>query len=117
MPEPEYDFVHNFVCLTIRFKAPLRPYLSGGPINDPLNGPINDPLNGLINGPLKVIVGRVYEIIVGSPGIKIGEIAKQIDKSPSSVKRYVKVLTDADLVEYRDSKKTGGLYSKKEIEK
>lgn len=43
---------------------------------------------------------------------KGGEIAKQIDKSESSVKRYVKVLTDADLVEYRDSKKTGGLYPK-----
>ena len=109
MPEPEYDFVQNFVCLTIRFKTPLRPYVSG----EPINGPINDPLNGLINGPLKVLVGRVYEIIVGSPGIKKGEIAKQIDKSESSVKRYVKVLTDADLVEYRDSKKTGGLYPKK----
>ena len=109
MPEPEYDFVQNFVCLTIRFKTPLKPYVSGEPINDP----INDPLNGLINGPLKVIVGRVYEIIVASPGIKKGEIAKQIDKSESSVKRYVKVLTDADLVEYRDSKKTGGLYPKK----
>ena len=113
MPEPEYDFVTNFVCLTIRFKAPLKPYVSGEPTNGPINGPINDLLNGLINGPLKVIVGRVYEIIVGSPGIKKGEIAKQIGKSESSVKRYVKVLTGADLVEYRDSKKTGGLYPKK----
>ena len=113
MPEPEFDFVTNFVCLTIKFKSPLRPYVSGEPTNGPINGPINDLLNGLINGPLKVIVGRVYEIIVGSPGIKKGEIAKQIGKSESSVKRYVKVLTGADLVEYRDSKKTGGLYPKK----
>lgn len=29
MPEPEYDFVQNFVCLTIRFKTPLAPYVSG----------------------------------------------------------------------------------------
>lgn len=29
MPEPEYDFVQNFVCLTIRFKTPLTPYVSG----------------------------------------------------------------------------------------
>ena len=65
------------VCLTIRFKTPLKPYVSGEPINDP----INDPLNGLINGPLKVIVGRVYEIIVASPGIKKGEIAKQITRA------------------------------------
>lgn len=30
MPEPVFDFVPNFVCLTIRFKTPLRPYTSGG---------------------------------------------------------------------------------------
>lgn len=30
MREPEFDFVSNFVCLTIRFKISLRPYVAGG---------------------------------------------------------------------------------------
>ena len=30
MPETVFDFVPNFVCLTIRFMTPLRPYTSGG---------------------------------------------------------------------------------------
>ena len=30
LPEPVFGFVPNFVCLTIRFKTPLRPYVSGG---------------------------------------------------------------------------------------
>jgi ATP-dependent DNA helicase RecG len=111
MPEPEFDFVPNYVCLTIRFKSPLVPYVSGGdPTNGPLNDPINDPLNGLINGPLKAVVGKVYQMILSTPGIKNGEISKKIGKSESTIKRYVKLLTDGGLVEYRDSKKTGGLY-------
>lgn len=103
LPEPEYDFVTNFVCLTIRFKTPLAPYVTSG-------DPINDPINGLIKGPLKIIIGQVYQIILANPGVKKSEIAIRIGKSVSSVKRYVKVLTDNNLIEYRDSKKTGGLY-------
>ena len=106
MPEPEFDFVPNFVCLAIRFKTPLVPYVSGGELKDP----INDPLNGLINGPLKTVVGQVYQMILSSPGIKKGEISKRVGKSESTIKRYVKMLMDGGLVVYRDSKKTGGYY-------
>ena len=79
--------------------SPLVPYVSGG-------GPLNEPLNE----PLKGVVMQVYQLIVARPGIKKVEIADAVDKSYASVKRYVKVLTDGGLVEYRDSKKTGGLY-------
>lgn len=41
MSEPEYDFGTNFVCLTIRFKNPLVPYVSGES-----NGALNGELNG-----------------------------------------------------------------------
>ena len=53
---------------------------------------------------------QVYQLIMARPGIKKVEIADSIKKSYASVKRYVKVLEDSNLVEYRDSKKTGGLY-------
>ena len=46
LPEPEYDFVQNFVCLTIRFKTPITPYVSGG---GELNGGIRGGLNGGLN--------------------------------------------------------------------
>jgi ATP-dependent DNA helicase RecG len=97
MPEPKYEFVTNFVCLTIRFKTPLAPYVS-----DSLNEPLNEPLKG--------VVMQVYQLIVTRPGIKKVEIADSVDKSYASVKRYVKVLMDGDQVEYCDSNKTGGLY-------
>ena len=40
LPEPEYDFVPNFVCLTIRFKNPLTPYLSGDIVASQLGRPL-----------------------------------------------------------------------------
>lgn len=63
-----------------------------------------------LNEPLKGAVLHVYQLIVARPGIKKVEIADSIKKSYASVKRHVKVLEDSRLVEYRDSKKTGGLY-------
>ena len=50
LPTPEFESNPNFVCLTIRFKNPLRPYLSGesnGALNGELNGELNEALKSL----------------------------------------------------------------------
>jgi len=60
--------------------------------------------------PLKGVVLQVYQMIVERPGIKKFEIADNANKSYANVKRYMKVLEDADLVEHRELKVTGGLY-------
>ena len=62
LPTPEFETIPDFVCLTIRFKEPLKPHLSG--------------------------------------------------KSEATVKRYAKILVDANLIEYKNSNKTGGYYAK-----
>ena len=54
LPEPEYDFVPNFVCLTIRFKNPLTPYLSGDE-----NGGVNDGVKTLSES-LKPVYSTVF---------------------------------------------------------
>ena len=70
MPEPEYDFVQNFVCLTIRFKQPLTPHLTDhGELNGSLNGALNGELNEALKG-LGATVIATYEIIKGNPGIQ-----------------------------------------------
>lgn len=64
MPEPEFDFVQNYVCLTIRFKSPLTPYLTDcGDVNGDV----------ALYGSLKAI----YLIVLNNPGIKIGQVAKK----------------------------------------
>lgn len=37
LPAPEYDFVTHFVCLTIHFKNPLAPYITGEGRNGGVN--------------------------------------------------------------------------------
>lgn len=106
LPSPEFEIIPNFVCLTIRFKEPLKPHL----FNESEN--LSGPINGLINGPINGVVLEVLRLIQSNLGIKKIAIAQQIRRSETTVKRYVKILTDAKLIEYRDSNKTGGYFAK-----
>lgn len=76
------------------------------------NGPINDPINGPIKGPIKGVALEILHLIQANPGIKKAAIAQQIGKSETTVKRYAKMLADANLIEYKDSNKTGGYFAK-----
>lgn len=106
LPAPEFETIPDFVSLTIRFKEPLKPHLSGE--SGDQNGPINDP----INGPIKGVALEILHLIQANPGIKKAAIAQQIGKSETTVKRYAKMLADANLIEYKDSNKTGGYFAK-----
>lgn len=99
LPEPEYDFVQNFVCLTIRFSTPLRPYVSGD---------VNGDVNGL-SGSLK----DVYLIVLKNPGIKVKRIAEIRGKSESTIWKQLTVLRKNGLIVYRGSDKNGGYYPEK----
>ena len=110
MPEPEFDFVPNFVCLTIRFKSPLVPYVSGGGV---LNGELNGALNGELNEALKGLSSSMkatYEIIRSNPGIQRKDIIGITKLGSSTIDRHLAVLIERKLVVHKDSKKTGGYY-------
>lgn len=110
MPEPEFDFVPNFVCLTIRFKSPLVPYVSGGgELNGELNGALNGELNEALNG-LSSSVKATYEIIRSNPGIQRKDIIGITKLGSSTIDRHLAVLIERKLVVHKDSKKTGGYY-------
>ena len=106
LPEPEYDFVPNFVCLTIRFKNPLRPYLTGES-NGALNGELNEALKRL-----SASVQATYGIIKQNPGIQRKDIIALTKRGSSTIDRHLAVLIQKELIEHRDSKKTGGYYTK-----
>ena len=110
MPEPEFDFVPNFVCLTIRFKSPLVPYVSGGgELNGELNGALNGELNEALKG-LSLSVKATYEIIRSNPGIQRKDIIGITKLGSSTIDRHLAVLIERKLVVHKDSKKTGGYY-------
>ena len=103
MPEPEFDFVPNYVCLTIRFKTPITPYVSGdGPVNGQLNGQLNDSQKETLN------------YIIQHQGCNTTVIAKGLDKPFRTIDKHVHVLLSLNLIERRGSRKTGGYYPVKQ---
>ena len=110
LPEPEYDFVPNFVCLTIRFKNPLTPYLSGDG-----NGGVNGDVNGGVNDGVKTLsesLKPVYSTVFSNPGIKANNVAALLDRPLPTVEKQLATLKKKGLIEYRGSAKTGGYYAK-----
>ena len=79
------------------------------------NGSVNGLVNGPVNGPASSLKGslrEVYLIVKNNPGIKIKQVAEKRGRSESTVKKQLTTLKKMDLIEYRDSDKTGGYYVK-----
>ena len=105
MPEPEFDFVPNFVCLTIRFKTPITPYVSGG---------VNGELNGQLNGQLNDSQEETLNYIIQHQGCNTTVIAKGLDKPFRTIDKHIRVLLKVGVIERRGSKTTGGYYPVKQ---
>lgn len=107
LPEPEYDFVQNFVCLTIRFKTPITPYVSGG-------GELNGGINGGINGGLNDGQKKTLEYICQHEGCNTKQISIGLDVPFDTIEKQIRILLKKGLIEHRGSKKTGGYYPVKQ---
>ena len=93
MPEPEFDFVPNFVCLTIRFKTPLKPYVNGR-----INGGINDSQK------------LTLEYICQHEGYNTKQISTGLDVPFNTIEKHIRTLLKKGLIEHRGSNKTSGYY-------
>ena len=108
LPEPEYDFVPNFVCLTIRFKEPITPHLSGDKKDDRINDKLNDRLNEELNAPAR----STYLLVRENPGIQRKGLSEKSGKSIPTIDRHLAELQEKGFVMHEGSKKTGGYYAK-----
>jgi len=108
LPEPEYDFVPNFVCLTIRFKEPITPHLSGDKKNDRINDKLNDRLNEELSAPVR----STYLLVRENPGIQRKELSEKSGKSVPTIDRHLAELQEKGFVVHEGSRKTGGYYAK-----
>lgn len=106
LPEPEYAFIPNFVCLTIRFKTQLTPYLTETK-TDRANGGVNGGVN-LLDDYLK----QAYTVVKDNSGIKIKQAADLLNRPYSTTEKQLDTLRRKGLIEHRGSDKTGGYYAK-----
>jgi ATP-dependent DNA helicase RecG len=49
-------------------------------------------------------------VIKKSPGLKSPQLAKMLDKGQSTVERYLKILKDKSLINFKGALKTGGYF-------
>jgi ATP-dependent DNA helicase RecG len=75
---------------------------SGGAINGVINGALNEAvINELVN---------VLRVIHNQKGINRIELIERIGKAKTTIERYLKILKENNLIEYRGAKKTGGYF-------
>ena len=114
LPAPEFESIPNFVCLTIRFKNPLTPYLTdqnNSSSNETLNGGVNGGVNGEESS-ISENLKSVLDLIHNTPGIKANQLAEKLDRSINTVEKQLSILRKKMLIEHRGSAKTGGYYAK-----
>ena len=108
---PKFEVIPNFVCLTIDFNNPLRPFKTGDrKQNERLNESLNESLNERLNLSLKATL----DCIIASPGISKRDIVATLRKSDATIGRHLSLLTKKEIIEHKGSKKTGGYYAKKQ---
>ena len=79
------------------------------------NGDVNgdDRVNDSRNDSLSDSVNSTYQAIKANPGIQRKRISELTGKSIPTIDRHIALLAKSNLIEHRDSDKTGGYYVKK----
>ena len=103
LPEPEF---HTEGIFTAVFKRKI----TNSANYDTVNGRVNDIVNDTINENEQAILN----LLATTPGLNASEISKHINKSLRTTMRYIKVLQDKTLIEFRGAPKTGGYFLKNE---
>lgn len=72
----------------------------------------NDSRNDKVNDSLSDSVNSTYQAIKANPGIQRKCISELTGKSIPTIDRHIALLAKSNLIEHRDSDKTGGYYAK-----
>ena len=76
--------------------------------NGELNG--DDRVNDSLSDSLNDSVNSTYQAIKANPGIQRKRISELTGKSIPTIDRHIALLAKSNLIEHRDSDKTGGYY-------
>ena len=97
LPEPEF---HTEGMFTAVFKRQTT------------NSANYDTVNGRVNDTINENEQAILNLLATVPGLNASEISKHISKSLRTTMRYIKILQDKDLIEFRGAPKTGGYFTK-----
>ncbi len=101
---PEWRQGEDTVTLIFRVPLPREKYIGTMVVDNIISGLTT---NGATQRDLTII----YKAISNLGNIKVADVQKLIGKSYVTCKRYLQLLKEAGLIEYRGSLKTGGWFS------
>lgn len=103
-PSVFVDFIAERIIET---QKDLLRLLNDGGVNGGVNGGVRGK-NGGVN--LQVLI---LDVIVKYPGMNAPAIAEMLQKSLRTIQRYLKLLSEAEKIEFRGAAKNGGYYALK----
>jgi ATP-dependent DNA helicase RecG len=83
------------------------PSISHNRKNEGVNEGVRLEIEGVNEGVEKELT-EILNYLRNNPGRRVPEIAEHINKSISTVERYLKILRDNDLIGFNGAPKTGG---------
>ena len=104
------EFASDLVCSTVTYrrKSKIEPVMGSSSQNDPVNGPVNDPVNDPVNlSNLSPTAAAVLNAVKAQNAASMVVIAAQLHISPSTVKRALRQLKEAQAIERVGSDKSG----------
>ena len=99
LSEPEF---HTEGMFTVMFKRQTKNNVADDIVKGIVKGIVND----TINEKEKAIIN----LLAKTPGLNASQISKHISKSLRTTMRYIKILQDKDLIEFRGAPKNGGYF-------
>jgi ATP-dependent DNA helicase RecG len=83
-----------------------------GPVNE-MVGPVNGPVNGLdgpVNENVKKELFNIILLLLNEESANRNMLIDKLEKGRTTITRYLKLLKDANIIEYIGSDKTGGYH-------
>ena len=79
-------------------------------VNGGVNGGVSGGVNGGVNGGARTDIIKPVKTIIAKEGSKANDLAVTTGKSIRTTQRYLKLIKDMDIIEFRGSPKTGGYF-------
>lgn len=67
-------------------------------------------VKGIVNDTVNEKEKAIINLLAKTPGLNASQISKHISKSLRTTMRYIKILQDKDLIEFRGAPKNGGYF-------
>jgi ATP-dependent DNA helicase RecG len=104
--EPEWKVGNNRTFLVF---PDIKNKLTNKGVNEGVNEGVNLIVEGINEG-VKQELQQLLKFIKNTPGKKTPDFVSYMNKGTSTIERYVKILKDSKLIEFKGAPKTGGYY-------